>query len=108
MTTEDRTEIRGKGWTKTSHIATHKFDAVAGAILAALDSTPISFTELVERVATKLTDFDGSVAWYTISCARELEVRGQVLRQAKPVRYSKPGKPGPGKPRREPSTPEKP
>lgn len=92
MTTDkDRTDIRGKGWTKTSHIATHKFDAVAGAILVSLDGPPISFTTLVERVAARLPGFDGSVAWYTVSCARELEVRGQVQRLSKPVRYCRPG-----------------
>ena len=53
-------------------------------------STPITFTQLVERVDARLRDFDGSVAWYTITCARELEVRGQLLRHARPVRYSRP------------------
>lgn len=86
----ERTPIRGKGWTRKSSISSAKFETVSRAILASLTSTPITFTQLVERVDARLRDFDGSVAWYTITCARELEVRGQLLRHARPVRYSRP------------------
>lgn len=87
MTKTARTEIRGKGWTKKSSIDAAKFEQVSKAILASLSAEPITFTQLVERVTTRLGAFEGSVAWYTISCARELEVRGELVRQPKPVRY---------------------
>lgn len=88
----ERTPIRGKGWTRKSSISSAKFESVSRAILASLTTTPITFTQLVERVGARLRDFDGSVAWYTITCARELEVRGQLLRHARPVRYSRPSR----------------
>ena len=82
-----RTLVRGKPWTARKSIDTAKFDAIAGAILASLEAKPIAFGELSARVERLLPRFDGSVSWYTITCVRELEVRGQVVRQEKPVRY---------------------
>jgi hypothetical protein len=84
-----RTPIRGKGWKKVSTIDSTKFELIAGAILVTLTSEPITFTEVVKRVEAHVKPFDGSVGWFTISCLRELEVRGQVCKQQKPVRYSK-------------------
>lgn len=66
----ERTPIRGKGWTRKSSISSAKFESVSRAILASLTSTPITFTQLVERVDARLRDFDGSVAWYTITRAQ--------------------------------------
>lgn len=86
-----RTPIRGAGWKKKSTIATDKYEAVSEAILASLGADPIRFTDLVERVAKRLTNFEGSVGWYTISCVRELEVQGKITRHTRPVLYSKPG-----------------
>lgn len=87
-----RTEVRGRGWKQSIRIDAGKFDAVARAILDVLTADPVPLRVLVERVAARLPGFDGSVAWYTVSCARELELRGQLLRQAKPVRYSRPAR----------------
>jgi hypothetical protein len=98
-----RTVVRGKGWKKASSIAAEKFDVVAAAVLKVLPSEPIRFTELVRRVGAELPKFSGSVAWYTIVCARELEVRGLLRRTAKPVLYGRPL--AVGRARRSPSPP---
>jgi hypothetical protein len=88
----DRTPVRGKGWKRSTSVASDKFTTVSKAILASLTTTPITFTRLVERVRARLPRFDGSVAWYTITCARELEVRGRLVRQTRPVLYARPGR----------------
>lgn len=92
MGAAQRTEVRGRGWKRPIRIDAGKFDAVARAILDALTAEPVPLRVLVERVAARLPAFDGSVAWYTISCARELELRGELLRQARPVRYGLPAR----------------
>jgi hypothetical protein len=83
-----RTVIRGKGWNSTITVAAEKFEPIAAAILKSLSAEPIRLTELVNRVAARLPDFEGSVSWYTITVVHELETRGQVVRHKKPVLYS--------------------
>lgn len=84
-----RVPVRGKNWSKNLSIAEDKYRAVSRAILASLRKTPITLTEVVNRVKAKLESFPGSIAWYTITCLRELEVQGKVTRHPKPVRYSR-------------------
>ena len=69
-------------------IATDKYEKISRAILLSLTKTPTTFTELVTRVKTKVRGFSGSIPWYTLTCLREPEVRGKVIRHKAPVLYS--------------------
>ena len=87
-----RVAVKGVTWKRSVAIPADKYQAVARTLLAVLPRQPITFTQLVELVARRLPRFDGSVAWYTIAIARELEAQGKLTRHPKPVRYSRPPK----------------
>src|SRR5262245_15270843 len=85
---DSRKSIRGKGWKKSSTIATDEYEMIAKAIIGSLTTKPITFSELVKRLDARLDGFDGSIPWYTVSCLPELETQGKITRHRKPVLYS--------------------
>jgi len=67
-----------------TNIPAWKFDAVRGAILAALAEGPILYKDLnaavQERLDAETLDTLGKLGWHVVTVKLELEVRGEVVR----------------------------
>jgi hypothetical protein len=70
-------------------ISREKYDAVKGALLAALRGRELSHTELIDALKRKLKKtFDGNISWYGETVKLDLEARRTLERtDSKPQRY---------------------
>jgi hypothetical protein len=84
-----RKSVRDRGWKAPRTIAEHKYAMISRAILKVLSNEPMRFSDLVTQVTKAVRNFEGSIAWYVMSCLRELEVQGKVAKHHRPVKYSK-------------------
>ncbi|MEM9952673.1 MAG: hypothetical protein AAFV93_10895 [Chloroflexota bacterium] len=61
-----------------------KYDTVKDAIVNIIDTHgEIGFADLTQEVGTTLTEFDGSIGWYTTTVKLDLEARGIIERVPK-------------------------
>jgi len=66
------------------NIDKRKYDNVKNAILSIIEQHgEIKFSELTDAVGEKLTDFDGSIGWYTTTVKLDLEARDFIERVPK-------------------------
>ena len=67
-----------------------KFIKISTAMLSILTSNRMRWSDLQAQIEKAVTDFDGSVGWYAVSVARELETQGKIKRDVgPPAFYSK-------------------
>ena len=85
---QPRKSIRGLGWKTSRTIAQDKYETISTAVLESLSKEPMRYSDLVAQVKKTVSNFDGSIAWYVMSCLRELEVQGRITKHQRPVRYS--------------------
>lgn len=79
MTTKFMT-LHPEGKTGTN-IDKAKYDVVREAIIDIIRKRgEMPFSDLADAVGAKLTDFDGSIGWYTTTVKLDLEARGEVER----------------------------
>ena len=78
--TEKFMTLHPEGKTGTN-INKEKYEAVREAILDIIhERREVPFSDLADAVGAKLTDFDGSIGWYTTTVKLDLEARGEVER----------------------------
>ncbi len=62
-----------------TNIEKTKYDVVRDAILRAIrEQEEIPFSELPAAVEKNLTNFEGSIGWYTTTVKLDLEARGEI------------------------------
>ena len=63
------------------NILRSKYEAVRDAILQVVEAEGVMYwSDLTDRCATLLPDFEGSLGWYVISVKLDLEARGVIER----------------------------
>jgi len=56
-----RKAIRGIGWKRPRNISSDKYAVISNAILKALTSKPVTYSELVMRIEKLVKNFEGSI-----------------------------------------------
>ncbi len=71
------------------NIDRQKYETVKREILAALQNTELTHTELFDRLAKRLkSKFSGNISWYGETVKLDLEARKQIERtSSKPQKY---------------------
>ena len=71
------------------HVSKRNYDTVRRAILTALRRTPLTHTQLVDRLKQSLEGkFSGSISWYAETVKLDLEARKVIERtSSRPATY---------------------